>query len=83
MQAELARYGDTTMAAIFALDSNGKAPKMSADMLAEVNRKLQTVLEDALLKNITLKVLTCSSPIIDSSSRLLVCSKASRRWARR
>ena len=78
MQAELSKYGDTTMAAIFAVD-NERPSRLSNEMLVEINRKLQMVLEDALLKNITLK----------ASFHLIIqpqhfhCSKVSRQWARR
>lgn len=58
MQAELSKYGDTTMAAIFAVD-NERPSRLSNEMLVEINRKLQLVLEDALLKNITLKAGLC------------------------
>ena len=36
--------------------SHSVDPNMTLDLSLEINRKLQTVLEDTLLKNITLKV---------------------------
>ena len=46
------------MAAIFGVD-NERPSRLSNEMLVEINRKLQMVLEDALLKNITLKAGDC------------------------
>jgi hypothetical protein len=53
LQAELSRHGGI-MASVYgsrAVDSN-----MTLELSLEINRKLQSVLEDTLLKNITLKV---------------------------
>lgn len=57
-KSELAKYGSGVMSAIY----NGmKGPNISSntpmtlDLSLEINRKLQAVLEDTLLKNITLK----------------------------
>ncbi|EDW76917.1 uncharacterized protein Dwil_GK20851 [Drosophila willistoni] len=57
-KSELVKYGNGIMAAIYggvkaADQANNKA--MSLDLSLEINKKLQTVLEDTLLKNITLK----------------------------
>jgi acyl carrier protein len=52
-QEELSKHGGI-MASVYgsrALDSN-----MTLELSLEINRKLQAVLEDTLLKNITLKV---------------------------
>jgi hypothetical protein len=53
LQAEISRHGGI-MASVYgsqALDDN-----MTLELSLEINRKLQAVLEDTLLKNITLKV---------------------------
>lgn len=53
LQAELARHGGI-MASVYnhrVADEN-----MTLELSLEINQKLQAVLEDALLKNITLKV---------------------------
>ncbi|XP_060653616.1 coiled-coil domain-containing protein 186 [Drosophila nasuta] len=55
-KSELVKYGNGVMAAIYGgvkgAESKGG---MSLDLSLEINKKLQTVLEDTLLKNITLK----------------------------
>ncbi|XP_060809276.1 coiled-coil domain-containing protein 186 [Amyelois transitella] len=48
---EMARLGGGAMAAVW----GGSADGMTLDLSLEMNRRLQAVLEDALLKNITLK----------------------------
>ncbi|XP_037299167.1 coiled-coil domain-containing protein 186 isoform X1 [Manduca sexta] len=48
---EIARLGGGAMAALWGGDPGG----LSADLSLEMNRRLQAVLEDTLLKNITLK----------------------------
>ncbi|XP_059617618.1 coiled-coil domain-containing protein 186 [Phlebotomus argentipes] len=53
-KAELAKYGGGIMAAIYGGTSN-KSGEMTLDLSLEINRKLQALLEDTLLKNITLK----------------------------
>ncbi|VVD05968.1 unnamed protein product [Leptidea sinapis] len=49
---EIARLGGGAMAAVWGGDPGG----MSLELSLEMNKKLQAVLEDTLLKNITLKV---------------------------
>ncbi|XP_045505730.1 coiled-coil domain-containing protein 186 isoform X3 [Colias croceus] len=48
---EIARLGGGAMAAVWGGDPNG----ISLELSLEINKKLQAVLEDTLLKNITLK----------------------------
>ncbi|XP_026314361.1 coiled-coil domain-containing protein 186 isoform X2 [Hyposmocoma kahamanoa] len=48
---EIARLGGGAMAAVWGGDPNG----MTLELSLEMNKRLQAVLEDALLKNITLK----------------------------
>ena len=43
------------MATVFS-GRHSRGPNMSLDLSLEMNRKMQSVLEDTLLKNITLKV---------------------------
>ena len=43
------------MAAIYSRTEAGSSSAMTLDLSLEINRKLQAVLEDTLLKNITLK----------------------------
>lgn len=51
----MARHGGI-MASVYS--SKAVDPDMTLDLSLEINRKLQAVLEDTILKNITLKVLT-------------------------
>ena len=52
-QASLSRHGGI-MASVF--QSRVADPHMTLELSLEINRKLQAVLEDTLLKNITIKV---------------------------
>jgi hypothetical protein len=52
-QAELSKYGGI-MATLY--NSKGDNNALSLELSLEINRKLQAVLEDTILKNITLKV---------------------------
>ncbi|XP_055712766.1 coiled-coil domain-containing protein 186 isoform X2 [Phlebotomus papatasi] len=54
-KAELAKYGGGIMAAIYGGATSSKNAEMTLDLSLEINRKLQALLEDTLLKNITLK----------------------------
>nr|XP_016941891.2 coiled-coil domain-containing protein 186 [Drosophila suzukii] len=56
-KSELVKYGNGIMAAIYGGSSKagGESKAMSLELSLEINKKLQTVLEDTLLKNITLK----------------------------
>ncbi|KAH8380423.1 hypothetical protein KR009_010663 [Drosophila setifemur] len=56
-KSELVKYGNGIMAAIYGGSSkvSGESKPMSLELSLEINKKLQTVLEDTLLKNITLK----------------------------
>lgn len=56
IQAELAKYGGI-MAAITNGMKHPNSAEMTLDLSLEINKKLQAVLEDTLLKNITLKVI--------------------------
>lgn len=49
----MARHGGI-MASVYS--SKAVDPDMTLDLSLEINRKLQAVLEDTILKNITLKV---------------------------
>ena len=52
------------MGAVFAGGKNTrvyKLPEVNLELSLEMNKKMQSVLEDTLLKNITLKVQMCSS----------------------
>lgn len=49
----MARHGGT-MASVYS--SKAVDPDMTLELSLEINRKLQAVLEDTILKNITLKV---------------------------
>uniref|UniRef100_A0A1L8DN09 Putative signal transducer n=1 Tax=Nyssomyia neivai TaxID=330878 RepID=A0A1L8DN09_9DIPT len=53
-KAELANYGGGIMAAIYG-GTSSKSNEMTLELSLEINRKLQALLEDTLLKNITLK----------------------------
>lgn len=44
------------MASVFSGTAQKGSPEMTLDMSLEINRKMQAVLEDTLIKNITLKV---------------------------
>ncbi|KAH8302133.1 hypothetical protein KR044_003149 [Drosophila immigrans] len=54
-KSELVKYGNGVMAAIYGGVKGADSKGMSLDLSLEINKKLQTVLEDTLLKNITLK----------------------------
>lgn len=53
-KAQLAKYGGV-MSAIYSGIKSSQNTDMTLDLSLEINRKLQAVLEDTLLKNITLK----------------------------
>lgn len=53
LQAEVSKYGGI-MASLYSSKSDDNA--LSLELSMEINRKLQAVLEDTILKNITLKV---------------------------
>lgn len=55
-QAELSKYGGI-MAALYNPKSDSNV--LSLELSLDINRKLQAVLEDTILKNITLKVSRC------------------------
>lgn len=57
-QRELIRKGATTMSSLY---KNTSESEMTLDLSLEINRKLQAVLEDTILKNITLKVCNATS----------------------
>ena len=52
-KAQVSRHGGI-MASVYS--SKAVDPDMTLDLSLEINRKLQAVLEDTILKNITLKV---------------------------
>ena len=53
----MARHGDSTIAAMLGSQYvDVSRTNLTLDMSMEINRKLQAVLEDTLLKNITFKV---------------------------
>jgi hypothetical protein len=52
-QAELSKHGGI-MAAVYG-GGRTTSPEITLDLSMEINKKLQAVLEDTLLKNITLK----------------------------
>lgn len=54
-KSELVKYGNGVMAAIYGGVKGAESKSMSLELSLEINKKLQTVLEDTLLKNITLK----------------------------
>ncbi|SPP87068.1 coiled-coil domain-containing protein 186 [Drosophila guanche] len=54
-KSELVKYGNGIMAAIYGGSKGSESKGMSLELSLEINKKLQTVLEDTLLKNITLK----------------------------
>lgn len=53
-KSELAKYGNGVMSAIYN-GIKGDTKSMTLELSLEINKKLQAVLEDTLLKNITLK----------------------------
>ncbi|XP_037933515.1 coiled-coil domain-containing protein 186-like [Teleopsis dalmanni] len=53
-KSDLAKYGNGVMSAIYG-GIKGDNKSMSLELSLEINKKLQAVLEDTLLKNITLK----------------------------
>lgn len=55
-KSELAKYGGGVMSAIYGGIKGANQTSMTLDLSLEINKKLQAVLEDTLLKNITLKV---------------------------
>lgn len=55
-KAELVKYGGIMSAIYGGVRGNTANSEMTLDLSLEINRKLQAVLEDTLLKNITLKV---------------------------
>lgn len=54
-KAELAKYGGIMSAIYGGVKGSASSTEMTLDLSLEINRKLQAVLEDTLLKNITLK----------------------------
>ncbi|ALC43968.1 CG4925 [Drosophila busckii] len=54
-KSELVKYGNGVMAAIYGGVKSSEHKGMSLELSLEINKKLQAVLEDTLLKNITLK----------------------------
>lgn len=54
-KAELAKYGGIMAAIYNGIKSTSSSGDMTLELSLEINRKLQAVLEDTLLKNITLK----------------------------
>ncbi|TDG48075.1 hypothetical protein AWZ03_005492 [Drosophila navojoa] len=54
-KSELVKYGNGVMAAIYGGVKGAESKGMSLELSLEINKKLQAVLEDTLLKNITLK----------------------------
>ncbi|XP_065360060.1 coiled-coil domain-containing protein 186 [Calliphora vicina] len=54
-KSELAKYGHGVMSAIYGGIKGVENKSMSLELSLEINKKLQAVLEDTLLKNITLK----------------------------
>lgn len=60
-QAQLSRHGGI-MASVYS--SKAVDPDMTLELSLEINKKLQAVLEDTILKNITLKVsvFSCNNP---------------------
>lgn len=55
-KSELAKYGNGVMSAIYNGLKGAENKSMNLELSLEINKKLQAVLEDTLLKNITLKV---------------------------
>ena len=56
LQRQLSSKGGV-MASLYSSKPVGDSGTMTLELSLEINRKLQAVLEDTLLKNITLKVL--------------------------
>ncbi|XP_017043467.1 coiled-coil domain-containing protein 186 [Drosophila ficusphila] len=78
-KSELVKYGNGIMAAIYggSTKSGGENKAMSLELSLEINKKLQTVLEDTLLKNITLKEnLDVLGLEVDNLTRKLRCLEA-------
>ena len=71
----MARHGGI-MASVYS--SKAVDPDMTLDLSLEINRKLQAVLEDTILKNITLKV-TLQLPTETESREL---QQGRRQWQR-
>ncbi len=59
------------MATVFTGGKGQRENKMTYDLSLEINRKMQSVLEDTLLKNITLKV--CRYSFVCCVYRVCVC----------
>lgn len=55
-KADLAKYGGIMSAIYSGVKGSASSADMTLDLSLEINKKLQAVLEDTLLKNITLKV---------------------------
>lgn len=55
-KSELVKYGNGVMSAIYNGIKGADSKSMTLELSLEINKKLQAVLEDTLLKNITLKV---------------------------
>ena len=55
-QRKLSEHGGGIMASIYSSNRDSTSGGMTLDLSLEINRKLQAVLEDTLLKNIMLKV---------------------------
>ena len=60
-QRKLSEHGGGIMASIYSSNRDSTSGGMTLDLSLEINRKLQAVLEDTLLKNIMLKVATFES----------------------
>ena len=60
-KAQVSRHGGI-MASVYS--SKPVDPDMTLELSLEINRKLQVVLEDTILKNITLKVSFASANIL-------------------
>uniref|UniRef100_A0A1A9X0K9 Coiled-coil domain-containing protein 186 n=1 Tax=Glossina brevipalpis TaxID=37001 RepID=A0A1A9X0K9_9MUSC len=54
-KSELVKYGNGVMSAIYNGIKGADSKSMTLELSLEINKKLQAVLEDTLLKNITLK----------------------------
>ena len=55
-KAQLSRKSSSIMASVFSGSSQKPSSELSLELSLEINRKMQAVLEDTILKNITLKV---------------------------
>merc|ERR1711997_625815 len=58
---KLSEHGGGIMASIYSSNRDSTSGGLTLDLSLEINRKLQAVLEDTLLKNIMLKVATFES----------------------